>query len=647
MDTTELKTLLDRLVQLLSDIADGTKSRLNRYSSYFPEGEYTASAINLASYLALRQNDLCELQDELSRFGMYSLGRSEAYVVDNLNKVIQTLTLAVGDKAPVQPVNHISVNITRGMHILEQHTQALFGATPTNRKVRIMVTLAANAGEDYELVRDLLQQGMDCARINCAHDDDTTWLNMINNVHRAATETGKPCRIVMDLAGQKLRTGKIQDGPAVHHLKVKHDSFGKVVAPAKILLYPVSQPPPKPTETGCKTIFHIGIDDTVFDSLTLGGRLAYIDIRGKHRRLDIVTKTTEGVLCDCWNSAYITPDTRFKLQHNSTTDQKSHDKEVRILQFTPAPAEIRMFRGDTLLLTRSDVVGKPAGIDPHSGLSYPAQIAISHDEALDMLAPGKTVWIDDGKLGAVVQSLTPAGALLQVTHTGAKGVVLHEDKGINFPDTELRLPPLTNKDLKDLDFICQHADLVSYSFVQSSDDITLLLEQLTLRNAAQLPIIAKIETKCAVKNLADIILGSIGRTKLGVMIARGDLAVELGSVRLAEIQEEILWLCEAAHVPVVWATQVLETMAKQGTQSRPEITDAAMGVRAECVMLNKGPYIIDALRILSNILMRMETHQRKKFSRLRALHQWPLELDSQQTTENPGNSGDSILNSQT
>jgi len=93
---------------------------------------------------------------------------------------------------------------------------------------------------------------------------------------------------------------------------------------------------------------------------------------------------------------------------------------------------------------------------------------------------------------------------------------------------------------------------------------------------------------------------------------------------MAEIQEEILWLCEAAHVPVVWATQVLETLAKKGIHSRPEITDVAMSVRAECVMLNKGPYIGDAVMLLDDILQRMQEHQYKKSSRLRALQQWPL-----------------------
>jgi pyruvate kinase len=77
---------------------------------------------------------------------------------------------------------------------------------------------------------------------------------------------------------------------------------------------------------------------------------------------------------------------------------------------------------------------------------------------------------------------------------------------------------------------------------------------------------------------------------LGIMVARGDLAVEVGFERLAEVQKEMLWLSEAAHVPVIWATQVLENLAQTGKPSRAEVTDAANSSRAECVMLNKGPH---------------------------------------------------------
>ena len=96
------------------------------------------------------------------------------------------------------------------------------------------------------------------------------------------------------------------------------------------------------------------------------------------------------------------------------------------------------------------------------------------------------------------------------------------------------------------------------------------------------------------------------------MVARGDLGVEIGFERMAEIQEEILWLCEAAHVPVIWATQVLESLAKRGLPSRAEVTDAAMSGRAEGVMLNKGPHILLALDFLCDVLARMKGHQIEK-----------------------------------
>jgi pyruvate kinase len=135
-------------------------------------------------------------------------------------------------------------------------------------------------------------------------------------------------------------------------------------------------------------------------------------------------------------------------------------------------------------------------------------------------------------------------------------------------------------------------------------------------------LILKIETRHAFERLPGMLLALLGGDRPGgVMIARGDLAVECGYERLAEVQEEILWLCQAAHLPVIWATQVLDRLAKTGRPSRAEITDAAMGVRAECVMLNKGPRILEAISVLDDILRRMERHHRKQrplLPRLRA-----------------------------
>ena len=165
----------------------------------------------------------------------------------------------------------------------------------------------------------------------------------------------------------------------------------------------------------------------------------------------------------------------------------------------------------------------------------------------------------------------------------------------------------------------EHADIVGLSFVRHAEDVAALQAKLARLNASNLGIVLKIETQSAFEHLPAILLQALRSPRLGVMIARGDLAVECGWERLAEAQEEILWLCEAAHVPAIWATQVLENLAKRGAPSRAEITDAAMGERAECVMLNKGPHLAEAVQVLDNILCRMETHQSKKSARLRRL----------------------------
>ena len=156
-------------------------------------------------------------------------------------------------------------------------------------------------------------------------------------------------------------------------------------------------------------------------------------------------------------------------------------------------------------------------------------------------------------------------------------------------------------------------------FRSCTKDIDDLLREIGKLNASQLGIMLKIETKTAFTQLPDLLLSAMRHPPIAVMIARGDLGVEVGFERLSEVQEEILWLCEAAHVPVIWATQVLESLAKGGMPSRAEVSDAAMSSRAECVMLNKGPYIRETLRFLTSVLERIEEHHYKKTARLRKL----------------------------
>jgi pyruvate kinase len=241
-------------------------------------------------------------------------------------------------------------------------------------------------------------------------------------------------------------------------------------------------------------------------------------------------------------------------------------------------------------------------------------------EVLADLCPGQRIWFDDGKIGGIVRETTPARARIEIIHANPKGSKLGADKGINLPDTAMRLPPLTAQDIDVLPFVVAHADLVGLSFVRQADDVVALQTRLAELGGQRLGLVLKIETAQAFQNLPELLLAAMRGPSVGVMIARGDLAIECGWERLAELQEEILWICEAAHVPVVWATQVLEHLAKEGMPSRAEITDAAMGERAECVMLNKGPHIREAVRVLDDILHRMQGHQEKKRPMLRRLN---------------------------
>ncbi|SOC16401.1 pyruvate kinase [Rhodobacter maris] len=276
----------------------------------------------------------------------------------------------------------------------------------------------------------------------------------------------------------------------------------------------------------------------------------------------------------------------------------------------------RLFEGD-----RFEVVEKFTK-DP--GL---LQIRLSHPALIEAMAEGGALWINDGKLRAKIIGVPQGRVLAEVVSTPSKGARIKLEKGVNLPGVDLRVPALTGADLENLDFILGHADILGFSFVQTGADLRALFTELDRRSdggtSRDWPaLMLKIETPMALRNLPALIVEAGGRVPMGVMIARGDLAVEIGFERLSEIQEEVLWLCEAAEVPVVWATQVLEGMVKDGQASRAEMTDAAMSQRAECVMLNKGPHLVEAVAFLRDVLMRMDRHTNKKSPRLGALGLW-------------------------
>jgi pyruvate kinase len=613
-DASRLHDLIQQLDLLRSEMLILEAESLPGESDVHPA--HRPSARNLLHYLALRRHDIRELQEQLAAMGLSSLGRTESHVISALHSVMDVLAQLAGTEGPVREPRDVTVAPIEGQKLLEKNTDALLGRAPAGRKVRIMVTMPSEAATNYELVRDLVLNGMNCMRINCAHDAPEAWSGMISNLRRAEQETGNKCRISMDMAGPKLRTGPIEGGPAVLKYRPKRDSYGRVESPARIWLTSESKPeaPPSPA-TAC-----IPVPGDWLASLEPGTRIRFTDTRGARRFMTVTKVSGNGRWAEASRTAYIAPDLVLEaVAANGQTGDTDSLRFSRVGPIPPALQTIRLKKGDILVLTRSLEPGRPAQFDEKNQLISPAHIGVTLSEIFDCVRPGEPIWFDDGKIGGVIADVTPDRVDVEITHASAAGAKLGAEKGINIPDSDLRLASLTPDDFKALEFIVQHADIVGYSFVRCESDVRDLQAQLEKLGAGDMGIILKIETSPGFANLPRILLAAMRNRRVGVMIARGDLAIECGYQRLAEVQEEILWICEAAHLPVIWATQVLESLAKAGIPSRSEITDAAMGERAECVMLNKGPYIVDAVRILDDILRRMQSHQEKKRSMLRKL----------------------------
>jgi pyruvate kinase len=474
-----------------------------------------------------------------------------------------------------------------------------------------MVTIPGEAAENPAFVRELIVSGMDCVRVNCAHDDPRAWSAIIGHLRRAVEETGKPCRVLMDLAGPKLRTGPVEPGPAVLRWKPERDVYGRVLKPATIWLTP-QEARVACREPGAVTL---PVRNAWISQLAVGDRIEFFDARDARREMTIVRRDDGGVWAESAQTAYVMPGTSLLR----CSRPGAGERRTSVLDIPRTEQSIVLAIGDTLILTRGDTPGRPAVRDALGKVLEPAFIGVTLPSVFDDVKTGEAVWFDDGRIGAVIRSVGPERIELSVTRAALHGSKLGADKGINLPDTTLTFPALTPKDLEDLRFIVAHADIVGYSFVRTDSDVRELQSHLSALGRPDMSIILKVETRRAFENLPALLLGLMRSQAAGVMIARGDLAVECGYERLAEVQEEILWMAEASHTPVIWATQVLERLAKDGIPSRAEITDAAMGERAECVMLNKGPHILAAVRALDNILCRMQPHQRKKTAMLRHL----------------------------
>jgi pyruvate kinase len=598
------------LAEQLSVLSAEIIERTSRALSEFPlqDVDSRCSRDNLLAYLALRDHDLQDLQLELAELGLSSLGRLESNVLTSLQRVMEHIGGTFPQTSLALP------DSTKARALLAQRSLALLGRPRAGRSTRIMVTVDAGVIRQNDLLEQLLLAGMDIARINCAHDSSAVWAQIIDAIRQAEHRltqrgegVGRRCRILVDLAGPKVRTGPLEVENRPLKLSVPKDSEGH---PSRLLegyldgdagqsewvRIPGLQPHFVLALPGQKNLAELRVGET----------LRFEDARQRARTLYVLERLSPSrVRVGLDGTAYL---------HEGATIRGEDGVELSVGRLTPQSVDLRVRAGDSLRLYRD--ADRPGHLQRQGD---PASISCTLPEALRAVEVGHRIFIDDGKISSNVVSVHEEYLELEVTAPRGIPTRIRPDKGLNLPDSTIDLPALTVRDKQDLPFVVKHANAVGLSFVHRPQDLFDLRDALKELGKPDLGIVLKIETREAVHRLAQLLLAGLDLPPCGVMIARGDLAVEVGFERLAIVQEDILCLCEAAHVPVIWATQVLETLAKKGLPARAEITDAAMGQRAECVMLNKGEHVLEAVSTLAELLRTAERHHLKKPQVLREI----------------------------
>ncbi len=266
--------------------------------------------------------------------------------------------------------------------------------------------------------------------------------------------------------------------------------------------------------------------------------------------------------------------------------------------------KVTLVEGQTFILTTRNIIG-----DTHIG-------HVNYEGLPQDVAPGSRILIDDGLIELRVEQVEET----EITCTVINGGELGQRKGVNVPKVKINLPALTAKDKEDIWFgIEEGFDFIAASFVRSAQAITEIRQMLEVAGS-DIKIIAKIENEEGVENIDAIIAASDG-----IMVARGDLGVEIPAEKVPYIQKTIIRKCNEACKPVITATQMLDSMIRNPRPTRAEVTDVANAVYdgTDVVMLSgetaMGKYPVEALKMMSQIVEETESHLDYKAYRERSV----------------------------
>lgn len=256
--------------------------------------------------------------------------------------------------------------------------------------------------------------------------------------------------------------------------------------------------------------------------------------------------------------------------------------------------KVTLETGSTFTLTIDDIVGNEQ------------KVSITYTGLVDDVDKGKIILIDDGLIGLKVMSKTDRDIVCIVVNGGELG----ERKGVNVPNVPVRLPAITSKDKEDIKFgVEQDVDFIAASFVRNAECVLEIKAYLKELNAPYIPIIAKVENAEGIQNIDEII-----RAADGIMVARGDLGVEIPAEEVPYLQKMIIQKCNNNFKTVITATQMLDSMIRNPRPTRAEVTDVANAVYdgTDAVMLSgetaQGKYPLEALQMMVHIIENSEEH---------------------------------------
>lgn len=589
-DEKLMQTTLEEIEKIRAEmltISEGVDTLHPRYKSL----------LNLQQYLSLRSKDHTALQEKLFLLSLSSLGRSYAHVGGSIETLYKQIYSSLNcDSISLTEQNENYLSIKEAIELASLNTNLLFGGKVSSKLSKqttaIMVTLPSNAAENEgRFIYELANAGVNSFRINTAHDDIVVWSAMADVIKKinASRQEENKIKIFVDLAGPKIRTGNIQkvEIPVV---------VGSNKTLKEILIYVSKEMSTRAEQSDPVTLqkepAQLVVDEKFFKRLKQDSYIRVVDTNGKKATITIRELHSDFAKASIDKKVYL--DKKSKLFKKK--------KEGSLLNIEMQVEPIRLFKDDMLNITQQNLLGHAAIYDDEMNIIEPALISCSFEGITEHVHVGNNVFIDDGKIGLKVIEKNEDMITCRVTLAKPKGTLLKEEKGINFPDTSVKTAALTETDKINAAAVLGFVDTLSISFCQSAEDVRELQRLLQEHSREEIAIVTKIETKQAVVKMPEILAELLNWQKSGVMIARGDLAIEVGFQNLAHIQEALLDICDAAHIPVIWATQVLESQMKNNLPSRAEITDAAMSGRAECVMLNKGAFATDTIGVLTHIL---------------------------------------------